>query len=79
MITEPPLGSLLRMHILKPIKINVGDRIVFKAATRAGNPKLTRVVNGFWPNGNPTVRAHGFPDFVVDWKEISAVIPQHHH
>ncbi len=56
-------------------KLSVGDRITFKAATRAGKPKLTRVVNGFWGDGRPTVRAHGYADFVVSWKEIPAIQP----
>lgn len=56
-------------------KLNIGDRITFKAATRAGNPKLRRVVNGFWIDGSPMVRAHGCADFVVHWHEISAVHP----
>lgn len=54
-------------------KLLVGDRITFKAATRAGAPTLTRVVNGFHCTGEPTVRAHGYSDFVVHWKEISAI------
>lgn len=54
-------------------KLNIGDRITFKAITRAGAPKLTRVVNGFHCSGEPTVRAHGYSDFVVHWKEISAI------
>lgn len=29
-------------------EIKNGDRITFRAATRDGAPKLTRIVNGFW-------------------------------
>lgn len=53
-------------------KIKIGDSITFRAVTRGGSPKLTRVVNGFW-SGNPTVRAHGWPDFVVRHDEIISV------
>lgn len=54
--------------------IQIGDRITFRAVTRYGTPKLTRVVNGFWINGNPTVRAHGWPNFVVRPHEITAIL-----
>lgn len=51
----------------------VGDRITFRSPTRNGSPKLTRIVNGFWPNGMPTVRANGCPNFVVDAHEIHEI------
>lgn len=56
--------------------IQEGDRITFRSPTRNGNRKLTRVVNGFWPNGLPTVRAHGWDRFVVAAHEIQEVIPK---
>jgi len=52
--------------------IQLGDRITFRAITRFGAPKLTRVVNGFYL-GRPTVRAHGHPAFIVKLREIVAV------
>lgn len=61
---------------MKRQKLEIGERITFKAVTRAGAPTLTRVVNGFHFTGEPTVRAHGHGDFVVHWKEISAVHPR---
>jgi hypothetical protein len=54
-------------------KIKKGDRIVFKAATRWGFKKATRIVNGFWDN-EPTVRFGGWSDFVVHAHEIKEVI-----
>lgn len=53
--------------------IRLGDRITFRSPTRDGTKTLTRVVNGFWVNGNPTVRAHGWSNFVVAAHEISQV------
>ena len=52
--------------------IRKGDRITFKAVTRDGAPKLTRVVTGFYM-GRPTVRAHGCAGFIVFLREISHV------
>ncbi|UTS82845.1 hypothetical protein [Phaeobacter piscinae] len=57
-------------------EIKEGDRITFRSPTRDGNRKLTRVVNGFWPNGLPTVRAHGWGNFVVRAHEIQEIIPK---
>lgn len=65
------------------MNIQIGDRITFRAVTRDGAPKLTRVVNGWhkryamdgctvldtWP----TVRAHGTGGFIVRPGEISAI------
>ena len=61
------------MKIAKP---EIGDRIKFRAVTRWSNQTLVRVVNGYWSNGFPTVRAHGCADFVVKPKEILEVIPK---
>lgn len=58
---------------MRKTKLEIGDRITFKAATRASFAKLTRVVNGFWVDGRPTVRAHGYGEFIVDWREIQSV------
>lgn len=55
------------------VTIAVGDRITFRAVTRNGAPLMTRVVNGFWPNGDPTVRAHGWSQFAVRPQEITAI------
>ena len=52
--------------------IKLGDRITFKAVTRWGDNKETRVVNGFHA-GQPTVRYGGWRDFVVRLDEISQV------
>lgn len=51
------------------MNIKVGDRITFRAVTRWSAAKLTRVVNGFYFD-KPTVRAHGYADFVVRLDEI---------
>ena len=57
--------------------IRVGDRIKFRAVTRHSDRAVTRVVNGFVSeNGNPTVRFHGWGNFVVRRHEIHEVIPQ---
>lgn len=53
--------------------IKIGDRIRFRAATRASDREVWRKVNGFANGGQPTVRFHGWPDFVVRWHEISDV------
>ena len=59
------------------MKIEIGDRITFRAATRDGNRKMTRVVNGFWLDGTmPTVRAHGWSNFIVRLHEIIEVHPR---
>jgi len=55
----------------------IGDRITFRAVTRDGNRKLTRVVNGFWGDTDmPTVRAHGWDNFAVRPGEIIQVHPR---
>jgi len=53
------------------LKLKVGDRIKFRAVTRSGAPAVWRKVNGFWFGTNePTVRYHGWPNFVVKLNEI---------
>ena len=54
-------------------QIKIGDRITFRAATRGGKPQATRKVVGFWVDGRPEVRFHGWPRFIVRWEEIVAV------
>ena len=55
-------------------KIEVGDRIKFAAPTRCGAPVATRVVNGFWgATRSPTVRFHGYSDFMVRDHEIISI------
>lgn len=56
--------------------IEVGDRIIFRSATRSGNFKANRIVNGFRSGGKPTVRFNGFHDFVVRPDEIMDVIKE---
>lgn len=55
------------------MKIKRGDRIKFKAATRSDFKSVWRVVNGFWLDGRPTVRYHGYSNFVVSASEIQEV------
>jgi hypothetical protein len=57
-------------------KIEIGDRITFKSNTRHGSPTLTRVVKGFWgeDGDQPSVRAHGWTDFMVYSHEVISVI-----
>lgn len=69
------LDVILRRQNMRRVNLNIGDRITFKAATRDSYKKMTRVVTGFWPDGCPTVRAHGWSDFVVRWNEILEVLP----
>ncbi|WP_292960525.1 hypothetical protein [Novosphingobium sp. UBA1939] len=51
-------------------KIRIGDRIKFKAATRSSYRVAVRKVNGFTPDGRPTVGYHGWSNFVVEPHEI---------
>lgn len=53
--------------------IEIGDRIVFRAVTRHSDKSVTRKVNGFC-NGEPTVRFHGWGNFIVHHHEISEVL-----
>ena len=57
---------------MKTNKIEIGDKITFRAATRWNCGKVTRVVNGFYDSKNkiPTVRYGGWSDFVVKPNEI---------
>ena len=55
-------------------KIEVGDRIKFKAATRNSYNAVWRKVNGFWANTlMPTVRFEGWSNFAVRLGEIIEV------
>ena len=55
-------------------KIEVGDRIKFKAATRNSNNTVWRKVNGFWPDTSmPTVRFEGWSNFAVRLGEVIEV------
>ena len=49
--------------------LKIGQKITFKSATRNGNIKATRIVNGFF-NGLPTVRFNGWSSFIVKQNEI---------
>jgi hypothetical protein len=54
-------------------KIKIGSRIVFKAVTRWGAAKASRLVTGFTRDGEPTVRYNSWGDFIVHWHEIVEV------
>jgi hypothetical protein len=55
-------------------KIEVGDRIKFKAATRNSYNAVWRKVNGFWADTSmPTVRYEGWSDFAVRLGEVIEV------
>lgn len=54
-------------------KLKVGDRITFRAVTRDSDRTVTRKVTGFWITGEPEVRYAGYSNFIVHWREISAV------
>lgn len=58
------------------MKIEIGDRIVFKAATRWNCGTVTRMVVGFYDFEEkiPTVRYGGWGDFAVALHEIKKVI-----
>ena len=64
-------------------KIEVGDRITFRAVTRHSDKSVTRIVNGFvtadgsgWLDAEdrlPTVRFEGWANFIVRHHEITEV------
>ena len=56
-------------------KMNVGDLLTFKAATRYSFKKATRVIKGFDHLGRPLVGYAGWSDFIVQPKEIISVKP----
>jgi len=59
----------LHLHEIK--SLDIGDRIKFRAATRWGDRKVWRKVNGFHGSEDkPTVRFGGWPEFVVRHHEI---------
>ncbi len=58
---------------MRPQRIAVGDSITFKAATRSHYKVATRKVVGVDHEGRPLVRYHGYSNFIVHWREISAV------
>lgn len=60
---------------MRPRKVAVGDSITFKAATRASFKKVTRKVVGIDEQGRPLVRYEGWENFIVHWREISAIAP----
>jgi|14_taG_2_1085336.scaffolds.fasta_scaffold163346_2 hypothetical protein len=51
------------------IDFKIGQKITFKSATRSGYAKATRLINGSWC-GLPTVRFHGWSNFVIKEDEI---------
>ena len=51
------------------INFKTGQKITFKSPTRSGNTKATRLINGSWC-GLPTVRFHGWSNFVIKENEI---------
>ncbi len=60
--------------IMKTSDIEVGDRITFCAVTRYSNKTVIRKVNGFFGMARrPTVRFHGWNDFVVEAHEITQI------
>ena len=55
-------------------KIEIGDRIKFKSATRCSNKAVWRKVNGFWGDTSmPTVRFEGWSNFAVRLGEVLEV------
>lgn len=56
------------------MNIEVGDRITFRSVTRHSDKPVTRVVNGFF-DGKPTVRFHGWSEFIVHRHEVIEVHP----
>ena len=58
------------------MKVKIGDKIKFKAATRWNCGAVWRKVNGFrqiGPYFRPTVRYGGWPNFTVRSEEILEV------
>ena len=69
---------IIKGEYMKPkksdiLRLEVGDRIEFKALTRWAHKKVTRLVTGFYGNA-PTVRYGGWSNFVVRHCEISKII-----
>jgi hypothetical protein len=58
---------------MQHLDLKIGDRITFVSPTRSGAPRLTRVIKGFTLSGKPTVRAHGYANFMVRPEEIESV------
>jgi len=54
---------------MKKHTFEIGQTIVFKALTRHSYKKATRKINGSW-HGSPTVRYHGWNDFIIKDHEI---------
>lgn len=51
-------------------KMQIGDLLTFKAATRYSFAKATRKIKGFDPLGRPLVKYAGWPEFIVRLDEI---------
>lgn len=54
-------------------KMEVGDLLTFKSATRCSFRKATRKIKGFDHLGRPLVGYAGWSDFIVMPKEIISV------
>ena len=54
-------------------KMQIGDRLTFKAATRDRHRKATRVIVGFDEYRRPLVRYAGWDNFIVRKNEIISV------
>lgn len=54
-------------------KINIGDKVTFKAATLYSYETVTRKVKEVYASGNVAVRYAGYSDFIVYPQEIKKV------
>lgn len=58
---------------MKRRKMQIGDLLTFKAATRCSYRKATRRITGFDSYGRPLVRYAGWSGFIVRLSEIISV------
>lgn len=58
---------------MKPRKFAIGDSITFKAATRSHFKTATRKIVSIDFMGRPCVRYHGWDNFVVQPREVTAL------
>jgi hypothetical protein len=55
-------------------KMQIGDLLTFKAATRCSYRKATRKIRGFDSYGRPMVGYEGWSNFIVQPKEVISFV-----
>lgn len=66
-------GNPRREVVMPRRKMQIGDLLTFKAATRYSYRKATRKITGFMPDGRPEVTYAGWQGFIVQPREIISV------